>query len=94
MNEMALETGLEFEPYGLRLSMLPLDHGGSPQYWNFASERERNILFFLNLNAGAGNKPLSSDFSKQAALTTASEPPLRPVPRWLSLILQTSDSDV
>ena len=46
---------------GLRPSLLLLSHGGT-QYWIFASEQGRNILFLWNLNDRAGFKPAIADF--------------------------------
>ena len=42
--------------------MLPLGHGGFPQYWIITSERRINILFLWNLEARVGFKPAISDF--------------------------------
>ena len=49
-------------PGGLRLSTLPLDHGGSPQYWIYTSERGINILFLWNLKASVGFEHAISEF--------------------------------
>ena len=56
---------------GLRLSLLLLGHGCSPQYWIITSELRRNILFLWSLNATAGFESAISRLSKQAVLTTA-----------------------
>ena len=70
---------LNSSPGGLRPTTSFLGHGGYPQYWTFTSERGRNILILWNLKARlegqSGARARDLRLSKQAALTTAPEPP-------------------
>ena len=59
---------------GLRLSTLPLGHGGSPQYSILMSERGRNIFFSLKLECQGRVRPRVLRLPEQAALTTAPGP--------------------
>ena len=75
---------------GLRLSTLPLGHGGSPQYWIFTSERQRNIWLFWNLKAREGLEPAIFDFPSWQLLTTAPGPEMqgpRPVVVMMDMYL-------
>ena len=64
--DIALQTqDSKFDPWRLRSSSLPLGHGGSPQYWIFASEQRRNILFLWNLKARERLEPAISDFPRR-----------------------------
>ena len=61
---------------GLRPSTLPLCHWGSPQYWIFKyCESEKETFCFLKLEGQRGVRTRDLRLSKQAALTTAPEPP-------------------
>ena len=59
----------------LRMSTLPLGHGGFAQYWIFTIERGRIFLFFWNLHARAGFGP--SPTFQAGRFTTAPGPLLR-----------------
>ena len=49
-------------PGSPRPSLLPLSHGGSPQYWIFTSEQGRNISFLWILNARTVDEATTSNF--------------------------------
>ena len=70
-------------PDGLRPSTLPLGHDGSPQYWIFNSERERNICYFETWMPEQSLNPL------YPTLTTAPEPP--PIIAFKGLYLHCSN---
>ena len=61
-------------PGGLRLSTLPLGHGGCPQYWIFTSSGEKH---FVSLKLECQSAVLTRELrlSNQAAYTTAPGPP-------------------
>ena len=83
MNEMTL-TSRHSSPDGLRLSTLPLGHGGFPQYQIICEQGDKH-LFLWNLNARALARTRDLRLSMQAALTTAPGPAeqyVPPTPSW------------
>ena len=60
-------------------STLPLGHRGFPQYLIHTSGRRRNSFVSLKLEGQSGVQTCDLRLSKQAALTTAPEPPRQKV---------------
>ena len=75
MKEMTLPSRHRIRnssPGGLRPSMLPLYHRGSPQYQIFTSERGRNILFLWNCRPDCGSNPWSQTFQGSISVSVKS----------------------
>ena len=67
MNEITLSSryNLKFEPWRSEVEHITFQHGGSPQYLIFASERGRIFCFFENLNARVRFEPAISAYPLQ-----------------------------
>ena len=92
MNDMTMPSRhriLNSSTGDLRLSTLPLSHGGYPHNWIFESERGRNILFLWNLNARAGFEPAISDFPSRQLLYQFAPGPL---PLWSVKRVKSSET--
>ena len=75
MYEMTLSSSHRIRnssPGGLKVSTLPLGHGGSPQYWVSHVDGKKHLCFFQTAETGSRTPNLAW---KAAVLTTTLGPP-------------------